>query len=58
MWSDRAMPTDDQQLARAADLARKAAETADRLKPGTWEAVQALALASLALRLSAETPDR
>ncbi|GAA5142618.1 hypothetical protein GCM10023340_06400 [Nocardioides marinquilinus] len=58
MWSDRSMPTDDQQLARAAALAQKAAETAERLKPGTWESVQALALASIALRLSAETPDR
>lgn len=52
------MPVDDAQIAHAAALARQAQEVASKLKPGTWDAVQALALASIALRLSAETPDR
>lgn len=54
----RHMPLDDDQVARAAALARQAEATAAKLKPGTWESVQGLALASIALRLSAETPDR
>jgi len=45
-----------QQIAMAAQLAQKAAATADGLKPGTWESVQALALASIAMRLAAEPP--
>ena len=52
------MPVNDAQIAQAAALARQAEETARKLKPGTWDSVQALALASIALRLSAETPDR
>ncbi len=52
------MPLDDAQVAQAAALARRAEEVASKLEPGTWEAVQALSLASIALRLSAETPDR
>ena len=52
------MPLDDAQVAHAAALARQAQEVASKLKPGSWESVQALALTSIALRLSAETPDR
>ncbi len=50
------MTAQQQQLATAAELAQSAAAAAARLKPGTWESVQALALASIALRLSAEPP--
>ena len=34
-------------------LADQATEIAEKLKPGTWEAVQALALASIAQSLAA-----
>lgn len=36
----------------AKELADKASEVAAKLKPGTWEAVQALALASIAHSLA------
>ena len=37
----------------AKDLADQATTLAEKLKPGTWEAVQALALASIAQSLAA-----
>lgn len=37
----------------AKELADQAVAVADKLKPGTWEAVQALALASIAQSLVA-----
>ena len=37
----------------AQELADQAAATAQKLKPGTWESVQALALASIAQSLVA-----
>lgn len=46
-------PSNDEQLRLAATLARQATDTAAKLKPGTWDAVQALALASIAQSLSA-----
>lgn len=39
-------PSENAQL--AAGYASKAAEVAGKLKPGTWEAVQALAMLSIA----------
>jgi hypothetical protein len=39
--------------AEAADLARRADEVAAKLKAGTWDSVQALALLSIAKSLSA-----
>jgi hypothetical protein len=48
--------TSPELLAAATQLAQAAAETASKLKPGTWESVQAMALTSIALRLSAERP--
>lgn len=44
------MATDDE-VTQAANLSQKASEIADRLKPGTWEAVQTLALISIAKSL-------
>jgi hypothetical protein len=44
---------DQQASLRAANLAARAEEAADRLKPGTWEAVQALATLSIAESLVA-----
>ncbi|WP_432504586.1 hypothetical protein [Kineococcus arenarius] len=43
----------DQNLAAAKSYAEHAAATAANLKPGTWEAVQALALTSIAHSLAA-----
>ncbi|WP_156400076.1 hypothetical protein [Phycicoccus sp. Soil748] len=37
----------------AKELANQATATAEKLKPGTWESVQALALASIAQSLVA-----
>ena len=37
----------------AQELADQATATAQKLKPGTWESVQALALASIAQSLAA-----
>ena len=45
------MPTDDATTARS--YAEQAATTAAKLKPGTYEAVQALALVSIAHSLAA-----
>ena len=39
---------------RAAGYARQAAEVASKLKPGTWEAVQAMATLSIAESLIAQ----
>jgi hypothetical protein len=39
------------ELAAAAAYANKAAEVAEKLKPGTYDSVQALALVSIALSL-------
>ena len=37
---------------RERELADRAAEVAEKLKPGTWESVQALALVSIAQSLA------
>ena len=42
----------------ARELAEQATNLAEKLKPGTWEAVQALALASIAQSLAAMAEDR
>ncbi len=48
------MATDDQRAAQTAgEYAEKAAEVASTLKPGTYEAVQALAFVSIAHSLAA-----
>ena len=41
----------------AKDLADQATNVAEKLKPGTWEAVQALALASIAQSLATLSED-
>lgn len=49
-----AMPASNDEIVRvAARLAQQATDTAAKLKPGTWDAVQALALASIAQSLTA-----
>ena len=42
----------------AQDLAIQAADVAAKLKPGTWDAVQALALVSIAQSLAAQADRR
>ena len=43
---------EDAALRSAEELAEKAVAVANELKPGTWDAVQALALASLATSMA------
>jgi hypothetical protein len=42
----------------AQELANQATEVAAKLKPGTWDAVQALALASIAQSLASTAQER
>jgi hypothetical protein len=42
----------------AKELAEQATNLAEKLKPGTWEAVQALALASIAQSLATMSEQR
>jgi len=42
----------------AKEMADQATELASKLKPGTWEAVQALALASIAQSLATMAQER
>ncbi|MEV8181727.1 hypothetical protein [Specibacter sp. NPDC078692] len=44
----------DENARLAADYANKAADVASKLKPGTWDAVQSLALLSIAQSLVAQ----
>lgn len=44
----------DKNAQLAADYANKAAEVASKLKPGTWDSVQSLALLSIAHSLVAQ----
>ena len=46
------MPMGDRTTDEAADLARRAEDAAGKLKAGTWESVQALALLSIAKSLT------
>jgi len=55
-WQDQAMTADDAAAARA--HAEQAAATAAKLKPGTWDAVQALALTSIAYSLASLADQR